>query len=57
MKNTSVVNDLTLEAAVAVVNEDYMVTFSFSFLNGRNRDRYSIKDLRSICHLKSASEM
>ena len=57
MKKTSVVNDLTLEAAVAVVNEDYMVTFSFSFLNGRNRDRYSIKDLRSICHLKSASEM
>ena len=31
VKNTSVVNDLTLEAAVAVVNEDYMVTFSFSF--------------------------
>ena len=31
VKNTSVVNDLTLEAAVAVVNEDYMVTFFFSF--------------------------
>ena len=39
MKNTSVVNDLTLEAAVAVVNEDYMVTFSFSFFLGRGRRR------------------
>ena len=34
MKNTSTVNDLTLEAVVAVVNEDYMITFSFFLGNG-----------------------
>ena len=39
VKNTSVVNDLTLEAAVAVVNEDYMVTFSFSFFLGIGEGR------------------
>ena len=37
MKNTSAVIDLTLGAAVALVNEDYMITFCF--FSGREGGR------------------